>query len=341
MVLPVEIDQRSSRARAVRVRWEQVEQQPVRADNPNGETAPFTEPFFTDYAPQASRRSTPVDVQVDHADAYTTDAYTTDAYTTDAYTTDAFAGDGFAEDVIAGELVTGPGPADVITAEVSATGAPPAGPTEPPVLSGSVVYPSEVIDPADWVTGDWSDWRDGEGSERDDRERAWNGGSDEYDGPAHGIPQPRPGGDLGGPGIAPGDAGSAGEGGIDVTLIVADLARSVGFYRDLLGFALVDSNHGGAVLSYRGGLLVLSHKPGMSPVDRRVVHMHMRVSDVDATYQELRRRGVDFVHRPQWQRPGDRFDVWTALFRDPDGHAIALTQWRGRERTQTQDAPPR
>jgi resuscitation-promoting factor RpfA len=133
------------------------------------------------------------------------------------------------------------------------------------------------------------------------------------------IPRPR----------APGNDGP-GQHGVGLMLFVADLERSLAFYRDLLDFTVVDSDPGSAVLSYGGGRVVLRRVLDMSPVDRRLVHLHLEVGDVDQAYRELRDKGVEFVHKPRVMSRGDRLELWAATFRDPDGHAIALTQWRAR-----------
>jgi catechol 2,3-dioxygenase-like lactoylglutathione lyase family enzyme len=119
-----------------------------------------------------------------------------------------------------------------------------------------------------------------------------------------------------------------------IMLLVADLDRSLAFYRDTLEFDVIDSAPGGAVLAYGGGRLLLRPQADMSPVDRRVIHLHIEVPDVDAAYQGLRAKGVEFAHKPRVLSRGDKLELWAARFRDPDGHGIALTQWRDR-----QDAP--
>jgi resuscitation-promoting factor RpfA len=121
-----------------------------------------------------------------------------------------------------------------------------------------------------------------------------------------------------------------------VMLIVSDLTRSVAFYRELPGVTVVDHTSGSAVLSYGGGRILLRQVADMSPVDRRVVHLHIEVADVEETYQGLKAKGIEFVHRPRVMSRGDRLEVSAATFRDPDGHAIALTHWR----TRTDLAPP-
>ena len=42
----------------------------------------------------------------------------------------------------------------------------------------------------------------------------------------------------------------------------------------------------------------------------------------------FRERGVTFVHRPRAVGQYDMMTLWAAALRDPDGHGIALTQWK-------------
>jgi catechol 2,3-dioxygenase-like lactoylglutathione lyase family enzyme len=116
-----------------------------------------------------------------------------------------------------------------------------------------------------------------------------------------------------------------------IMLVVSDLVRSERFYRDKVGFSVVDSGANVVVLAYGEGRILLRQLADMSPVDRRVSHLHLRVPDVDSSYRDLKARGVEFVHRPRVTSRGDKLDLWAATFRDPDGHDIALTQWRARE----------
>jgi catechol 2,3-dioxygenase-like lactoylglutathione lyase family enzyme len=125
-------------------------------------------------------------------------------------------------------------------------------------------------------------------------------------------------------------AGEATPQAMGVMLIVSNLDRSVSFFRDVLEFAIVDQNAGSAVLAYGGGRVLLRRVADMSPVDRRVVHLHINVPDVDSAYARLRGKGVEFLRRPAVVNRGDRLELWAATLRDPDGHAIALTQWRPR-----------
>jgi len=119
-------------------------------------------------------------------------------------------------------------------------------------------------------------------------------------------------------------------GGVSVTLIVSDLARSITFYRDTLGLAEVETGKGAAVLASGDARILLKRVQDMTRVDRRVVHLNFEVPDVQAAYEELRAKGVEFVHKPRVVSHGEQYELWAATFRDPDGHAIALTRWETR-----------
>ena len=76
-----------------------------------------------------------------------------------------------------------------------------------------------------------------------------------------------------------------------------------------------------------GPVLVLSRRP---PEElRRDVHdelphspVFFTCADIEATYRELRDRGVEFPLPPKQQHFG-----WWSLFEDPDGTRYALGQW--------------
>ncbi|MEU7872707.1 VOC family protein [Dactylosporangium sp. NPDC049140] len=115
--------------------------------------------------------------------------------------------------------------------------------------------------------------------------------------------------------------------GVSITLIVSDLQRSRRFYRDTLGLTELDSGETSAVLESGSARVVLRRVADMPPVDRRVVHLNLDVPDVYDAYERLREQGVDFVHRPRVVPQGEQLELCSATFRDPDGHAIALTRW--------------
>ncbi|WBB79632.1 VOC family protein [Micromonospora sp. WMMD882] len=130
------------------------------------------------------------------------------------------------------------------------------------------------------------------------------------------------------------DAGADGSAspisGVGITVLVTDLDRSLDFYRDVLGFAEVDRGVGNAVLASGSTRLVLREVSEAAPISRRLVHVNLEVDDIQAAYERLRDSGVRFTYAPRVVNRGAKLDVWAAAFRDPDGHGIALTQWRTR-----------
>ncbi|MBQ1027916.1 VOC family protein [Micromonospora sp. C95] len=116
--------------------------------------------------------------------------------------------------------------------------------------------------------------------------------------------------------------------GVGITLLVTDLSRSLEFYRDRLGFTEVDRGAANAVLSSGTTRLVLREVTGAQPISRRLVHVNLDVDDIQPAYERLRESGVRFTYPPRVVNRGSKLEVWAAAFRDPDGHGIALTQWR-------------
>ncbi|MGW0434259.1 VOC family protein [Micromonospora sp. NPDC003197] len=126
-------------------------------------------------------------------------------------------------------------------------------------------------------------------------------------------------------------AGAAGPfQGVGITLLVTDLDRSVRFYRDMLGFFEIDGGEGNAVLASNSTRLVLRAIPEAAPINRRLVHLNLEVDDLEAVYENLKDKGVRFTYAPRAVNRGAKLELWAAAFRDPDGHGIALTQWRDR-----------
>jgi len=118
-----------------------------------------------------------------------------------------------------------------------------------------------------------------------------------------------------------------------LTLAVADVKRSVAFYRKKLGlkieidsapdFALVRVGPGASI-----GLLAARHavprgtKPA-SKAQHAAIHVELSTDDLDGLYQRLKARGVAFSEPPhdeEWER--------SAQARDPDGYTIEFAQGR-------------
>lgn len=128
------------------------------------------------------------------------------------------------------------------------------------------------------------------------------------------------------PGVRPGPAGVVH--GVGITVLVGDLTRSIVFYRDGLGFYEIEIGTDSAVLASGDTRLVLRQVRDQRSEAGRLIYLNLEVGDIDEMYAELRAKGIKFVHSPRPVNRGDRLELWSATFRDPDGHSIAITQWR-------------
>jgi resuscitation-promoting factor RpfA len=127
------------------------------------------------------------------------------------------------------------------------------------------------------------------------------------------------------PSARPGAAGAIH--GVGLTVLVTNLDRSVKFYRDTLGFFEIDKGEGNAVLASGDTRLVLRTVTDLTAAGR-LIYLNLEVGDVEAVYRELMAKGVAFEHEPMVVNHGERLELWSATFHDPDGHNIAITQWR-------------
>ena len=127
-------------------------------------------------------------------------------------------------------------------------------------------------------------------------------------------------------------------------LVASDYARSLAFYRDVLGARVVRQiSDVLCLLSFGGSELLLTvgggptkDKPTVtfaSPTVPETVssELNIHVPDCVAAYEVLRSRGAEFLTPPvDWG-----YEV-RAFLRDPDGHLIELTQ-SGQQQSQADE----
>jgi catechol 2,3-dioxygenase-like lactoylglutathione lyase family enzyme len=115
-----------------------------------------------------------------------------------------------------------------------------------------------------------------------------------------------------------------------VIVYVSDVEKSLGFYKGLLGFKLIESYEGYARLqSARGRTTIALHEAkGSEPPSRgRRVVLYFEVKELGKLCKALAKKGVKFSQMPKLMPWG-----WThAYLEDPDGHEISL-YWAGKKR---------
>jgi len=109
-------------------------------------------------------------------------------------------------------------------------------------------------------------------------------------------------------------------------LVVSDYARSLAFYRDVLGARVMRELPGTLCeLRFAGSQILLSAVTDPPPPNHKSVisELSIRVPDCSAAYQVLRTRGAEFLTPPF---------AWSgeirAFFHDPDGHLLEIREVR-------------
>jgi catechol 2,3-dioxygenase-like lactoylglutathione lyase family enzyme len=106
-----------------------------------------------------------------------------------------------------------------------------------------------------------------------------------------------------------------------IMLGIADLEKSVAFYRDQLGLKLSAQFEGFAFLDGSGVTLALSRglaqATGQGPGATEIV---FSVEHVRAAYDALRAAGVNFLNEPRVVSGAN----WAANFKDTDGHLLSI-----------------
>jgi len=118
-------------------------------------------------------------------------------------------------------------------------------------------------------------------------------------------------------------------------LVASDYARSLTFYRDVLGARVLHELPGTlCFLNFAGSQIILS-APGGSRSDKAdplpnhkdiISELSIQVPDCSAAYKLLRSRGAEFLTPPfEWS------EETRAFFLDPDGHLLEI--WEARMNT--------
>jgi catechol 2,3-dioxygenase-like lactoylglutathione lyase family enzyme len=114
-----------------------------------------------------------------------------------------------------------------------------------------------------------------------------------------------------------------------IAQVVADVEAATAFYRDRLGLRLLFEAPGMAFFDCGGVRLMLS-RAETSAFDHPGSVLYFRVEDVQAAYEVLRARAVEFMDEPHVVHRAADHDLWMTFFRDPAGNPLALMAERRR-----------
>lgn len=118
-----------------------------------------------------------------------------------------------------------------------------------------------------------------------------------------------------------------------VIVRVANLDTSVRFYRDQVGLPLQSTFDEFAVFGGDGMTLMLQQverkSSGPSTGLSALTEVVLESADVMRTYQEMKARGVAFLREPFAATTDGSRVLYSATFKDPDGHFLSVTGWVG------------
>ena len=108
-----------------------------------------------------------------------------------------------------------------------------------------------------------------------------------------------------------------------IAIRVEDLERAVAFYRDTLGVPFLFQFPGLAFFNAGGVRLMLSRaeKPEF---DHPASVLYYKVDDIDAAYEALKAKGVEFIDAPHLIAKMPDHDLWMVFLKDSEGNTLGL-----------------
>ena len=113
-----------------------------------------------------------------------------------------------------------------------------------------------------------------------------------------------------------------------IALSVADLDRSIAFWRDAVGLTFLFQAPNVAFFEVAGVRLML----GVAETDEKATGtvLYFETADLDATYAAIRDRGAKVAKNgePHFIAKLGAKELWMGFLEDPDGHVFALMEER-------------
>jgi methylmalonyl-CoA/ethylmalonyl-CoA epimerase len=108
-----------------------------------------------------------------------------------------------------------------------------------------------------------------------------------------------------------------------IAINATDIGRAVQFYRDTLGMRFLFEFPNLAFFDCGGVRLMLS--TAESPdFDHPGSVIYYKVADINATFDALAKRGVEFIDKPHLIAKLPDHDLWMVFLRDTEGNTLAL-----------------
>ena len=108
-----------------------------------------------------------------------------------------------------------------------------------------------------------------------------------------------------------------------VARAVADITRAEAWYRDVLGLTHLYT-YGKLAFFDCGGVRLMLGTAEKPEYDHPGSVLYYKVSDINASYEALKKRGVAFIDQPHLIAQLADHDLWMVFLRDSEGNTLAL-----------------
>ncbi len=108
-----------------------------------------------------------------------------------------------------------------------------------------------------------------------------------------------------------------------IAVNVHDVKRAIAFYRDTLGMKLL-LEIPNAVFFDCGGVRLMLSLPEKPEFDHAASIIYYKVANIQAAFQTLSSRGVQFESEPHLIARMPDHDLWMGFFRDSEANLLAL-----------------
>jgi methylmalonyl-CoA/ethylmalonyl-CoA epimerase len=108
-----------------------------------------------------------------------------------------------------------------------------------------------------------------------------------------------------------------------IAIRATDIGRAVRFYRDTLGMRFLFEVPNLAFFDCGGVRLMLSGAESPE-FDHPGSVLYYKVSDINASYEALKSKGVEFIDQPHLIAKMPDHDLWMVFFRDSEANTLAL-----------------
>lgn len=112
-----------------------------------------------------------------------------------------------------------------------------------------------------------------------------------------------------------------------IAIPVADIERSISFYRDVLGMQFLFKAPPGLGFFDCAGVRLMLDAPARANAGKGSV-IYFKVKDLKAMHESLSDKGLAFETEPHLVARMQDHELWMAFFRDPDKNLLALMSER-------------